>query len=164
MKIRVLPLLALVVGVAVGLAGPAAADTEAMVTATVTVEQVAVSVSPTSVDYEVVDLGSTDNVPLPASFTATNDGNVDEDFAIKGADTADWMLVTTAPGTDEYKHRASSDGFSSEQALTTTYAGFTTATAPASHETVSLKLDAPSDSTTFDEQSATVTLLATASS
>lgn len=159
MKIRVLALLALVVGVAVGLAGPVAADETATVTATVTPEQISVSVNPSTVDYGVVGLGTTDNVPSPAYFTATNNGAVLEDFAIRGANTTDWALVTTAPESDEYRHWFSND---------TTYTALQVTVAEALEDSVAisgtvdvyLKLDTPEFTTTFDQQSAAVTVVA----
>ena len=161
MKKKLLSIFAMVAFIAVGLAGPAVADDTGTVTATVTAKIISITLDESLVEYFVVDLSSVDNVPSPSSFKATNNGSVNEDFAIKGADTADWALG--AAGADTYRHRASSDGFSTEQDLTTSFATFTGPTSPAAFETVSLKLDAPTSSSTAAEQSAVVTVLATES-
>lgn len=159
MKRKLLAVLALALGLAVGLTGPAVADDEGTVTATVTAKVISIILDESEVAYGIVDLSSVDNVPEPGFFKATNNGSVDEDFTIKGADTANWTLGTA--GADTYRHRVSSDAFSSEQDLTTSFAAFTTGTVPAAFETVSLQLDAPTSSTSSAEQSALVVVLAT---
>ena len=160
---RVLALIAVVALVGAALAVPAFGDTEGTVTATVTAGVVAISNSTSTVAYGIVDLGSADNLPTPATFTATNDGNVDANFGIKGANTANWILVGTTPATDEYRHEASPDAFTTTIVLTTDSQSLATSVTPTNSTTVSLRLDAPA-STAFDtEQFAQVIILATAS-
>lgn len=160
---RVLALIAVVALVGAALAVPAFGDTEGTVTATVTAGVVAISNSTSTVAYGIVDLGSADNIPTPATFTATNDGNVDADFGIKGAATANWALVTGTPGDEEYRHEASPDAFSSTIILTTDFQSLDSAVTPTSSTTVSLRLDAPASTAVDTEQSAQVIILATAS-
>lgn len=135
---------------------------ESTVTATVTPGVVSVSVSPTSVDYGTVVLGATDAVPTPPTFDATNNGTVLEDFDIRGANTTDWTLVSTAPGTDQYRHEASPDAFTTTLVLTTSNQPLAGNVAASGVVTVSLRLDAPSDSSVTTQQSAQVTVVATA--
>ena len=112
---RVLALVGVLAVIGAALAIPAFADTEGTVTATVTAGVVAISLSTTTAAYGTVALGSEDNAPTPSSFTVTNNGNVDADFGVKGANTANWTLGTGLPsGTDTYRHRASSNDFSTE--------------------------------------------------
>ncbi len=158
-------LVAVIAGVAALGSSPALATHtgESTVNATVTPAVLSVTVTPSTVDYDVVELTSTDNLPTPTFFTATNNGSITEDIQIRGADTADWTLVSGVPGTDEYRHEASKDGFTTPIILTTSNtllaAGVTTGSPDV---TVSLRLDAPSDTTTTAQQTAPVTVVAVA--
>ncbi len=158
-------LIAVIAGVAALGSSPALAShtPESTVSATVTPAVLSVTVTPNSVDYGTVELGTADNIPTPSSFTATNNGSITEDLEIRGADTADWALVSGVPRTDEYRHEASKDGFTTPIILTTLNqtlaAGVTTGTP---NVTVSLRLDAPSDTTTIVQQTAPVTVIAVA--
>jgi hypothetical protein len=67
---------------------PGSAQQEAQITASVTVQNVAVSVSPTAVNYGTLAFETTQrsgdaNAPF---FTATNNGNVNVDLKVRGAD------------------------------------------------------------------------------
>ncbi len=136
---------------------------ESTVSATVTPAVLSVSVSPGIVDYDVVELGTADNLPTPTTFTATNNGSIVEDIDIRGADTANWTLVSGAPGTDEYRHEASKDGFTTPIILTTSNQVLDdTGIAVDGTVTVSLRLDAPTASTTAATQTAPVTVIAVA--
>ena len=134
----------------------------ATVSATVTPVVLSVIVTPDILDYETVELTSTDNLPTPSSFTAKNNGNITEDFEIRGADTTNWTLVSTAPATDEYRHEFSKDGFTTPFILTTSNQGLDTGIAVNGEVTVSLRLDAPTASTTAAQQTAAVTVIAVA--
>ncbi len=81
------------------------------VTATVEVKTISVSVLSGSVDYGVMAAGTTQDTlaaHLDDLQTATNDGNVNEDFTISGANTTGcvWSLKT-AQGADQYFHNFS---------------------------------------------------------
>ncbi len=134
----------------------------AEVSATVTPVVLSVIVSPGLVEYFTVELNSADNFPDPTTFTATNNGNIIEDFWIRGADTAGWTLEATV-GANQYVHKASKDAFTTTIVLTTTNEVLDdTGIAVNGEVTVSLKLDAPTASTTAAEQNAAVTVIAVA--
>ncbi len=135
---------------------------ESTVSATVTPAVLSVIVSPDNVDYGTVELGVQDNLPTPISFTATNNGSITEDIDIRGADTANWTLVSTVPATDEYRHEASKDGFTTPIILTTSNLSLDTNVATSGTVIVSLRLDAPTDTTTIAQQTAPVTVIAVA--
>ena len=156
-------LIAVIAGVAALGSSPALAghSPESTVSATVTPAVLSVTVTPNTVDYDVVELSSTDNLPTPETFTATNNGSITENIDIRGADTDNWTLEATA-GTDQYVHKASPDGFSSTITLTTSNQTLGTNIATSGTVTVSLKLDAPTSSTTAATQTAPVTVIAVA--
>ena len=156
-------LVAVIAGVAALGGSPALADhsVESIVNATVTPAVLSVTVTPNSVDYDVVELSSTENVPDPTTFTATNNGSITENIDIRGADTDDWTLEATA-GANQYVHRASPDAFSTTITLTTENQTLDTGITVSSFVTVSLNLDAPTSSTTAAEQTAPVTVIAVA--
>ncbi len=156
-------LVAVIAGVAALGSSPALATHtgESTVNATVTPAVLSVSVTPSSVDYDVVELSSTDNLPTPETFTATNNGSITENIVIRGADTADWTLAATA-GADQYVHKASPDAFSSTITLTTSNQSLAAGVTTSGTVTVSLKLDAPTSSTTAATQTAPVTVIAVA--
>ena len=157
-------LIAVIAGAAALGSSPALATHtgESTVNATVTPAVLSVTVTPSTVDYDVVELDTADNIPTPTFFTATNNGSITEDIEIRGADTADWALVSGVPGTDEYRHEASKDGFTTPNILTTSSQPLDTAIAVDGTVTVSLRLDAPTDTTTTAQQTAPVTVVAVA--
>ncbi len=141
---------------------------ESTVSATVTPVVVSVIVSPTSVDYGVVELNTANNLPTNQaggeSFTATNNGSITEDFEIKGGNTTPdaWTLAGTA-GSAQYVHKASNDNFSVQTiTLTTSPQSLDTGIAVNGDVSVNLKLDSPTDTTTTATQTAPVTVIATA--
>jgi len=92
-----------VVGMVIGAAVLGA--TEATITATVTVQNISLSVSDGSIAYGVLPTGySKSTCDLNDTQTVTNDGNVAEDFNIKGKDSENWTLADTA-GTNQYVHK-----------------------------------------------------------
>lgn len=88
---------------------PSSAGPEAPITATVTVQNVSVTVSPTTIDYGTLAFEATKQSGTTAAptFTATNNGNVNEDLKVRGAnatkDPSDlggaftWTIQTAAP-------------------------------------------------------------------
>jgi hypothetical protein len=94
-------------------------STEQTVTATVTGQSVSMTVSPTSIDYGTVPFEmSRTSLAAPGgavTFVATNTGNVDEDFLVRGSDATgsgfSWSLVAGAvscgPGSNNNKFRHS---------------------------------------------------------
>jgi hypothetical protein len=82
------------------------ADTTGSVTATVTAQQIAITVTDGNITYGTLALsGSASTIAggVNDTQTATNTGNVAETFNIKGADSAGWTLET-AIGSEQYKH------------------------------------------------------------
>jgi hypothetical protein len=99
-------------------------------------------------------------------ITATNDGNVIEDFDIYGANTADWTLSGTA-GPDIYVHQFCNDTDNACDAPPVGYTALTTSpqtlkTGIGSGGTVvfQLLITTPNESSVFNEQSAVVTIQA----
>src|SRR3989344_2715698 len=77
------------------------ADTQS-VTATVTPKNISVTVSLGSVDYGTVAI-NTESAPS-AIITASNNGNVTENFNIRGSNSTNWILNDTAAGADTFMH------------------------------------------------------------
>ena len=85
--------IALVALVGLAVVSAAFSATTAAVTATVTVQNIAVSLNQSSLAYGTMDsntASSTLGLFAGAGITATNDGNVTSDFDIYGAVTASW--------------------------------------------------------------------------
>lgn len=143
-----------------------AASTDS-VSATVTVQNISVSVSDGSVAYGTLSTSSTEDTTtngINDSQTATNDGNITVDLDISGADTASWTLAATA-GTDQYIHSfctATCDTTPSWTALTTSYQSLATSVAASGTQEFDLQISTPTTSTSFTQQTATVTVLASA--
>jgi hypothetical protein len=82
------------------------AQPEAEIQCSVTTSSIAVSVDNPFIDYEVVGTGSSKSSD---NITATNDGNVAENFTIRGSDAVpqgggtNWTLASTTD-TDQYRH------------------------------------------------------------
>ena len=138
---------------------------ESTVSATVTPAVLSVTVDPTSVDYGTVELDTADNVPDPPTFLATNNGGITENIEIRGANTTPsgaWALVSGVPATDQYRHEASRDAFTTPIILTTLNQTLDTGVLVNGTVTVSLRLDAPTASSTAATQTAPVTVVAVA--
>lgn len=154
--------LPVVVGLVIG--GLALAGDEGSVTATVTTQNVSVSVTDGTVTYGTVSLSSSKStVDLSDTQTATNNGNVTEDFNIKGQNSAAWTLAGSI-GANQYKHEFSLTGSFPGTALTANYQELTTDIAASGNDTFDLKLSTPSSSASYTEQTVSVTVQAVASS
>ncbi len=162
------------VGIVMIAVGVKAADNDS-VTATVTVQEIAVSLDTASFDYGTMD-NNTSSSTLPlfsgSGIVATNDGNIDEDFDINGADTGDWTLAGSA-GSDNYVHQFCNDTDNDCSSPPTNYTGNELTTTPTTlKSTVSssgtcafqLRITTPNPSTVYTQQSASVTVTASASS
>lgn len=147
-----------------------AADT---VTASVTAQNVAVSLNQTTFDYGIIPTGqSSSTLALfsGAGISATNDGNVNADFTIYGANTTDWTLGGTA-GENIYVHSFCDDTESDCSTPTTNYSALTISpatfelgVAPAASQAFQLNITTPSSTTFYTQQSAAVTIQVSASS
>ena len=144
------------------------AATTGLVTATVTAQNVSVSVADGTVTYGTVALSGTRDTTSSGvndSQTATNDGNVAEDLTIKGADTTAWTISGTAIGANVYMHKfctATCDTTPTWTPLTTSYQSLATNVAAAGTSTFDLQLLAPSSSASYTAQSVDVTVMAAA--
>lgn len=161
--ITVLVLLGMLVGTA------ARAGTEATVAATVTVQNISVSVSDGTVTYGTLGQNVTADTEPADGQTATNDGNITEDFNIKGQNSANWTLAGTA-GSDQYIHRFCNDTASdcttpptNYTALTTSYQTLAASVATSGTRLFQLQINTPNPSTVFTQQSVDVIVQAVAS-
>jgi len=140
-----------------------AADT-ATVTATVTVQNISLTVSDGVISYGIIPTNSSKSTcDLNDTQIVTNNGNVAETFNIKGQDSANWTLGTT-PGSNIYVHKfaTSSCPWTSGTALTTSYQTMQTNVAVNATSTLNLQITTPNPSTVFTEQSVNVTVEAVA--
>lgn len=154
------------IGVAVSIVSQAADN--ATVTATVTAQNIAVSVADGTVAYGTIAVGgaaSTTADSIDNSQTATNDGNVTSDLDIKGQNSSNWILSGSV-GADQYIHQfctSNCDAGPTWTALTTSYQELATSIAAAGTQVFDLKITLPSSSSNYTEQSVDVTVLASAS-
>ncbi len=154
--------------------GVAFASSTSTVAATVTPQNISVTVTDGTVAYGTVDLSSSKDTTsggLNDTQTATNDGNVAEDFNIESTNATGgttWTLAGTI-GSNQYKHSFCNTGSGSPDpcdtgptwtAMTTSYQALTTNVAASSTGKFDLKLDTPSSSTDFVQKSITVTVQA----
>jgi len=163
---QLLLLLFLSVGVIV-FDSQAKAATTAAVAATVTAQNISVTATDGSVSYGTIDLSSTadtTNTGVDDSQTATNNGNVTEDFNISGQDSGDWTLAAAA-GSEEYTHKfctATCDASPSWTALTTSYQTLASAVSFSSTQEFDLQIGSPSSTSNYTEQTVSVTVQAVA--
>jgi hypothetical protein len=158
LKRRVL-LFAVFAAIAGGLMLPALAD-EKTVNATVTAVLISVSVNPTAVSYGTLPVGTTNATPTPGSFTATNTGNVNENFSLRGASTANWALGPTA-GANTYVHRFGTSSGAVNTALSGSNQAVLAGVVPSGNGDIFLKMDLPTSSTFSSQQTAAVIVVAT---
>ncbi len=147
------------------------ATSTATVAATVTLQNVSVSVADGSISYGTLAVNTTKTTlagGLNDQQVATNAGNVAEDFNIKGQNSANWTLAGTA-GVDTYVHKfcvatcgtegTPGAGFT---ALTTSYASLATNVATSGTQAFDLLINIPTSSATFTSQSVDVMVQAVA--
>ena len=160
-----LSLVALLLGV---LAPTLMAATSDSVSATVTAANISVTVTDGTVAYGSLATSATADTAsgdLDDSQTATNDGNVTQDFDIAGQNSTDWTLAASA-GSDQYTHKfckTDCDGSPTWVALTTSYQELATSVAADGTQVFDLQIGTPSTNTSSDAQSVDVTVLASAS-
>lgn len=138
--------------------GPVFAGGSAGVAVTVTAKNISISVSPANYNYGALALGTT--TETASTFTASNDGNVTENFFIRGANTANWTLATL-PGTNQYEHDWK-QGAGGYLALTTANQAAGGSVAAGSNlANYKFQIHMPTSSATYAQQSTTVTFVAT---
>ena len=152
----------------IAVAFPLGAATEVGVNATVTVQNIAVSVSDGTVAYGTLTLNSQEDTTSSGvnnTQVATNDGNVVENFNIKGADAGNWTLAGAA-GANQYVHEfcrgdtGTCDATAVFTALTTSYQELDTNVATSGTQDFDLQITTPTSSD-FVEHTAVVTVQAT---
>lgn len=122
-----------------------------------------------SFDYGIIpDNTSSSTLTLfsGAGITATNNGNVTENFTIYGADTTDWTLSTTN-GVDIYTHEFCNDTDNdcsnpptNYSLLTSTPQSLKTGIPASSAVSFQLRITTPTDTSIYTPQSAVVTIQA----
>lgn len=136
------------------------------VSATVTASVIAITVSDGSVAYgTVATTADTTASGVNDTQTITNTGSVNEDFEVKGNDTANWTLAGAA-GDATYAHKtciATCDATPSWTALTTSYADLDTNKASSATTALDLQITVPTANAGITQQTANVDILATAS-
>jgi uncharacterized cupredoxin-like copper-binding protein len=144
------------------------AATTGTVTATVTAQNVSISVTDGSVAYGTLSLSDNEDTTTAGindSQTATNNGNITEDFNILGQNSGSWTLVATA-GSDQYTHKwcvTDCDGSPTWNAISTGYTTLATGIAGSGGTQVfDLQIGTPTSSSVFTQQSVDVTVQAVA--
>ncbi len=144
---------------------PVLAATTGTVAATVTVQNVSVSIGDGSIAYGTLANNTSAGTNGSDTQTATNNGNVAEDITIKGSNTGNWTLGATA-STDQYVHKFCTATCGSAPtnytALTTSYQALATNLAASGTQTFDLYLTTPNPTTVYTQQSVDVTVLAAA--
>jgi hypothetical protein len=137
----------------------------ANVSATVTVQNVSVSVADGSISYGTLSAGEAEDTTTNGvndSQTATNDGNITEALNIRGADSTNWTLAGTA-GADQYIHKfctSNCDSSPTWTALTTSNQTLAASVAADGTQVFDLQITVPSTSSSFDAETITVTVQA----
>lgn len=146
----------------------AIAATTASVTATVTVQNISLTVTDGTVTYGTLGQNATKSTivaDLNDKQTATNNGNIAEDFNIKGQNSTNWTLGATA-GSDQYIHKFCTASCTSPPtnftALTTSYQALGTNIATSATKSFDLFLNTPNPSTVFTQQDISITVQAVA--
>lgn len=162
----------MLMGGAVGAAVRAA--TEAGVTATVTVQNISVTVADGTVVYGTLAVNTSKDTTsggLNDSQTVTNDGNVTSTINIRGTNSANWTLAAVA-GSEQYVHQFCTSGTGVPDpcdaapvytALTTLNQTLAANVAAAGTKLFDLKITTPTATANFTQQSVDVTVQATAS-
>jgi len=152
-----------VVGMVIGAAVLGA--TEAMITATVTVQNISLSVSDGSIAYGVLPVNtSRDTCYFSDTQTVTNDGNVAEDFNIKGKNSENWTLGST-PGSEVYVHKFATSSCPvtwGGTALTTSYQTMATNIPVNGSATLNLQITTPTATNYYTQQDVSVMVQAVA--
>jgi len=145
----------------------ARAASSATVTATVTVQNISITISSGGTQaYGTLGQNAT---ATSTEIVITNDGNVTEDVLIRGQNSASWTLGGTA-GSDQYIHRFCTVGISGCQSPPTNYTALTTSNqthstsvSASAATSTALQINTPNPSTVFTQQSVDVIITATAS-
>lgn len=141
----------------------AKAATEATVGATVTFQNVGVTISSGSVNYGTMSSSQSQNTnALTQTQTATNAGNVNSIMTIKGTTTAAWTLGATTAA-NQYVHKFCTASCATPptnySALTTNYATLAGSVADSGTQDFDLEIIMPSTSSSYSQQSPNVMVM-----
>ena len=156
-SIAILGLVGMVVGIT------ASATDQASVTATVTVQNISVVVTDGSISYGILAVGTAASTVGVDQQTATNNGNVTENFNIRGQNTGCPWTLASSVGANTYKHEFSKDNGSTWTVLTISNQTLATSVATSASQTFDLQITTPTSSTCYNQQSVDVTVQVTAS-
>lgn len=150
------------------LKGAVQAANTATVAATVTVQNVSVTVADGSVAYGTLGANSSKSTiasDLNDGQTASNNGNVSEDLNIKGQNSGSWTLAGSAD-VDQYVHRFCTSSCTSPPtgytALTTNYQTLSSDLAASGTQGFDLQITTPTSSSSYSQQSVDVVVQAVA--
>ena len=168
-SICILGMIGMVIGV-----GVFAGET-GTVAATVTVQNISLTVADGAVAYGTIAVNTTKDTTAAVggvddTQVGTNNGNVTEKFNIMGANTTNcvWTLAATA-GADQYFHKFCTTGTGTTDpcdagptwnALTTAYAVLAASVAVDGTQRFDLQIGVPTSSTCYTEATASVTVQA----
>jgi hypothetical protein len=155
-------LVGLVCSIGSVLALPTNAD-DKTVNATVTAKVISLSVNTSNLAYGSLGLGSQNNSPTPTNVLVANTGTVAADFKIKGmvSSPAAWTLTSADPGANIYRHRFdTTSGGSFNGALSTSSQALLNDVNMGGDVQVFFKLDMPTSTTSFAEQTLPVVITA----
>jgi len=169
--LRSLYIFSLIFGLTVIMARMVGGADTAVVNATVTAQKISVSVSDGQITYGTMALESWKST-LPGELndkqTATNDGNVTENFKIKGQNSSAWTLAST-PGNDQYTHQFCNNTDNDCSNPPTNYSPLSTDYQTLKEGVVKdgtvefhLRLGTPTATSSYDEQTVNVTVMAEA--
>jgi len=128
---------------------------------------VSVTVTPSTIAYGTVALGTSKNTTLGQHLTVTNSGGVTADFRIKSSNATrdggtNWTLVTDAPGHNEFKHEFSTNSGGNWTALTTSYQSLASGIAPNATQVFDLQIGMPTSTNDYAQHTIIITILAVA--
>lgn len=138
------------------------------VTATVTAQNISVSVDNASISFGTIATNTTKDTTTGGvndSSTATNDGNVVENFNIKTGNSTNWTLAATA-GSEQYTMKscavADCDGAPTWVAvgIDPSYATLASNVAVSGTQVFDLQVGTPTSTASFGEQTITITIQA----
>jgi len=138
--------------------GPVFAGTTSGVSVTVTAKNISLSVNPSTYNYGALALSTT--TETASTFDVTNDGNVTENFWVRGADTTNWTLAAT-PGSDQYEHDWKKGAGSYSPLTTSNQSAGGSVTSGSTLSSYKFQIHMPTSSTSYAQQSTAVTFVAT---
>ncbi len=164
-KLLVIPIISVFM-LAFYYSGEVFAANEGTVTATVTIQNISLTVGDGTITYGILALSSTNTtVALTDTQTITNNGNVPINVNIKGQNTTSWTLAATI-GSNQYIHQyclATCGTYPTNYTpMTTTYSLAKSNLAASGTQSIDLGISTPSSSTDYTEQSVNVMVQAVA--